>query len=340
MTTQDKDPFQTAVKYGSWLRYALVGSTGTGKTYTALQIATLLFPGAKVAFIDTEHKSASKYADIFKFKTLAIQKPFHPDKFMQAISDAVKHGYDVAVIDSLSHAWMGLGGVLSVKEGFAKQRQYNDFTAWRPAGKVQDLFIDFLLAAPIHLIVTMRSKMKHDMEEYTDEKGHTRRRVVRLGLAPQQQKEIEYEFDIVGDMNRSHQMEVTKTRCHHLDNAVIDKPGAELAATLWEWLQGEPEPEPEPAQASLNGGSDTGGEEDLEGYRKKIFAAETLTLGAVASFAVLTNRYESAQSALNAAKLCPHIPANISITKAQRVKNEKGLKIFDWLMVTRTEEAA
>ncbi len=100
--------FHKAVKYGAKLRLALAGPAGSGKTYTALTLATVLADGGGVALIDTEHGSASKYADLFSFDTLQLET-FHPNKYIEAIHEAEAAGYAVLVIDSLSHAWSGQG---------------------------------------------------------------------------------------------------------------------------------------------------------------------------------------------------------------------------------------
>jgi ATP-dependent protease Clp ATPase subunit len=62
--------FRKAVKYGAKLRFAVCGPSGSGKTYTLLQLATEL--GGPIALLDTEHGSASKYADIFEFDVLEL----------------------------------------------------------------------------------------------------------------------------------------------------------------------------------------------------------------------------------------------------------------------------
>src|SRR6266700_8374114 len=90
---------------------SLSGPAGSGKTYTALTLATALADGQGVALIDTEHGSASKYADLFSFDTLQLET-FHPNKYIEAIHEAEAAGYAVLVIDSLSHAWSGTGGLL------------------------------------------------------------------------------------------------------------------------------------------------------------------------------------------------------------------------------------
>src|SRR5690242_478558 len=104
-------PFQKAVKYQAKGRVALAGPAGAGKTMTALKLATALADGGEIAVIDTERGSASKYADLFSFDVLELDN-YHPDKFVQGIHEAEHAGYAVLVIDSLSHAWNGPGGLL------------------------------------------------------------------------------------------------------------------------------------------------------------------------------------------------------------------------------------
>src|SRR5690242_19965331 len=104
---------------------ALVGPSGSGKTYTALKIATNLVPSGKVALIDTERGSASKYAKLFKFDVLELRN-YHPEAYIKAIKAAADNGYDVLIIDSLSHAWNGDGGVLSIVD-----KKGGRFDAWK-----------------------------------------------------------------------------------------------------------------------------------------------------------------------------------------------------------------
>ena len=102
--------FQKAVKQEAKLRLAIAGPAGSGKTYTGLSIAQSLANGGKIAVLDTEHGSASKYADLFDFDVMEMDPPFHPDRFAAAIREAQGAGYKVIVLDSLSHAWNGTGG--------------------------------------------------------------------------------------------------------------------------------------------------------------------------------------------------------------------------------------
>lgn len=233
--------FRKAVKSQSKLRLALIGPSGSGKTYTALSVARGL--GQKVAVIDTEHGSASKYADQFGFDVLELET-FSPATYVQAIQAAEAAGYEVVVIDSLSHAWMGKDGALElVDKATARSKSGNSYTAWREVTPQHNQMIDAIVRSKCHIVATMRAKTEY-LQEKDDRSGKT---VIRkVGLAPVQRDGMEYEFDLVGDIDHEHRLVVTKSRIASLADAVIPKPGAEFAATLRDWLNsGEAVPEVE-----------------------------------------------------------------------------------------------
>ncbi len=226
--------FKKAVKEKLKARIALIGPSGGGKTYTALSIGKGLLPeGGKMAVIDTERGSASKYSDLFDFDVNELQT-FEPQTYIAAIEDAAKAGYPVLIIDSMSHAWFAKGGTLEQVDNAAKRSNSgNSFTAWKDVTPIQNRFIDSILAYPGHVIVTLRVKMEYVLEK--DEKtGKTAPK--KVGLAPVQRDGLEYEFDLVGDMNINHDLIVTKTRCHRLADAVISKPDERVGLTMLEWL--------------------------------------------------------------------------------------------------------
>ena len=232
--------FRKAIKKEAKLRLAIAGPSGSGKTYTSLAIASSL--GGRVAVVDTEHGSASKYADLFGFDVLEMEAPFHPDKFIHAITEAAAAGYTTIVLDSLSHAWNGQGGLLElVEEAQKRMKTSNSFAAWKDVTPIQNRFVEGIISAPIHVIATMRSK-----QEYVQEKDErTGRTTVRkVGLAPIQRDGFEYEFDVFLDMDINNNAIVSKTRCPALTGRVFAKPGADIAQILLEWLRGEPDAAP------------------------------------------------------------------------------------------------
>lgn len=247
------NPFKKATKTQAKARIGIIGPSGSGKTYTALRLASGL--GKKIAVIDTEHGSASKYADEFEFDVLELDT-FHPQRYIDAIQAAGQAGYDVLIIDSLSHAWAGTEGALELADKGAAKYSGNRFAAWRDVTPLHNKLIEAMLGSPLHLIATMRSKMEYI--QTLDDKGRTV--IKKVGLAPVQRDGMEYEFDIVGDMDLEHNFVISKTRCRLLDGAIINKPGKELAETILAWLSdGAPAPakpaaeapkqQPEPAAA-------------------------------------------------------------------------------------------
>lgn len=242
-----KNLFQKATKRAAKLRLALSGPSGSGKTYSALSIASNM--GGKVALIDTEHGSASKYADIFEFDVINMPPPYHPDKYGEYICMAADAGYNVLVIDSLSHAWTGKGGLLEIVDEIGERLRSkgnrNNMAAWKEATPIHNRMIENILGAGIHIIATMRAKQEYLIDK--DEKGKTR--IEKVGLAPVQRDGMEYEFDIMGEMTMENSMVIGKTRIAGTANKVYKKPGKEFADVLLEWLSGDPAPVETPQEA-------------------------------------------------------------------------------------------
>lgn len=221
--------FVKATKAKSKARIALCGPSGSGKTFTSLTMATNM--GEKVAVIDTERGSASKYADEFQFDVMELES-FHPQKFIDGIREAEAAGYDVLVIDSLSHAWMGKDGALELVDKTAlKSKSNNTFTAWREVTPLHNALVDAIIQSRMHVIVTMRSKTEYVMETVNGKQVPK-----KVGMAPIQRDGMEYEFDIVGDMDFDNNLIITKTRCRKLTGEVIKRPGGETAEIIKEWL--------------------------------------------------------------------------------------------------------
>ena len=223
--------FTKATKEQAKLRLALYGPPGSGKTYTSLSLAQEL--GKKVAVIDTEHGRASKYADFFTFDVVELAS-FEPQLYVEAIHAAEAAGYDVLVIDSLSHAWSGKGGLLEQVDEFAKRSaSQNTFVAWKQGTPIQNAMVEAINGCGMHIICTLRSKVHYTME--TNDRGKTEPK--RIGMEPIQREGMEYEFDITGQMNPAHEWVIEKTTCPALVDKIIPKPGAETAKIILDWLQ-------------------------------------------------------------------------------------------------------
>jgi len=199
-----------------------------------LRLAHFLARGGKIAVIDTERGSASKYVgeapDGLPWRfDVAELTDFSPDRYTQMVQMAGKMGYAVLIIDSLSHAWEGAGGALDLKD-----RAGGSWTAWRNVTPLHNRMIDAILQSPMHVITTMRSRMEYVQE--TDSAGKTV--VRRVGMAPVQRPGMEYEFDVVMDIDQAHIATVSKSRCSAIADMKMEKPGPEFAELLLAWLDG------------------------------------------------------------------------------------------------------
>lgn len=221
--------FAPAVKEAEKARLALAGPSGSGKTWSALSIAQGL--GQSIAVIDTEKGSASKYASDFAFHTLKLYS-YDPRDLPKALSAAAAAQFDVVIVDSLSHFWMGTDGLLAqVDRITARSSSKNSWSAWKDANPMEQAMIDALLTYPGHVIVTMRTKTEWVVEEVNGKKTPT-----KIGTKPVQRDGIEYEFDLVGDLDLDNTLAVSKTRISSLTGRVIPRPDASLGESVREWL--------------------------------------------------------------------------------------------------------
>jgi len=198
-------------------RLALSGASGSGKTWTALSVAERLADGGPVVVVDTEpadgrNSAAELYADRFRFDVIGWEAPYDPRDLALTLAELGDQrvpgslwngpagGYQVIIVDSASHFWRGKGGTLDVAGG--------KFSGWKVATPVQDRLVDTILRSPAHVIVCTRAKQDYQAEQGSDGK----QRVVKLGLAPIQRDDLEYEFQVVVMMDEAHSMEIGKTR--------------------------------------------------------------------------------------------------------------------------------
>jgi hypothetical protein len=208
---------------------------------TAIRIAHGL--GGRVAVVDTERGSASLYAGErgLDFDVLELQT-YEAELFIKAIAQAEAEGYDVLIIDSMSHAWAGKGGILEFVDKAAKRSGGGSFSGWRDATPLHNQLVDAILTAKMHIICTLRSKVEHVIEQVN---GRTQ--VRKVGMQPVQRDGLEYEFTVVGDVTQDHELIITKTRAAWLKDQIIREAGEDLGKQLADWLSSGEPPAPVPA---------------------------------------------------------------------------------------------
>lgn len=188
------------------IRLAIAGPSGSGKTYSSLLIASGL--GGKICVIDTERASAHLYAGLVDYDVLELEPPYRPKRYVEAIRAAEEAGYDVIVVDSLSHAWSGEGGSLE-QHDMASAKTKNSYTAWRDVTPEHNFLVDAILNSKCHVIATMRSKTAYELIDG---------KVKKLGMEPIQRAGMEYEFTLFFDVEKDrHVASASKDRTSLFD---------------------------------------------------------------------------------------------------------------------------
>lgn len=237
---------QTARRRKAFLKVAVMGPSGAGKTYSALRLAFGIVGTqelGKVCVIDTECRSAELYADlagedgIGEFSTIPLGPPFTPERYIEAIQMAVNHGFEVLIIDSTSHEWNGEGGICAEKEQYDATRGGSTWTNWAHFTPRHDRFRSTVLQAPIHVIACMRQKTDWVIEQ--SDKGKATPR--KVGLKPDQRDGSEYDFTVVLEVMMNHHAMPSKdrTKLFRGFNEVLTEAHGEQ---LMDWLEkGEPD---------------------------------------------------------------------------------------------------
>jgi len=234
--------FAPATRRKLKLRLAICAPAGYGKSWNLLQFGQTLarLANTKIAAIDTEHGALSKYQGYtfdgmppVDFDTCQLQH-FAPTAYTAAIREAAAAGYGVLLIDSLSHAWSGVGGALAQVDQKSAGGG-NSFTAWKDVTPQHNELVEAILSYPGHVLASMRTKMEYVLEE-EDRKGRKVMVPKKIGMKPIQREGMDYEFDIVCDMDESHTLIVGKTRCPAIDGQRVVKPGPEFLTPVIRWL--------------------------------------------------------------------------------------------------------
>jgi hypothetical protein len=227
------------------LRILLTSPSGGGKTYGSLLMAKGL--GGKTVVIDTEQGSSDLYDQVHDFDVIDLTPPFTPERYIDAIASAEAAGYEIIIIDSVTHCWSGKGGCLELVDDIAKaQFRGNTWSAFSVITPRWRAFVDAILRSSAHIICTGRSKTETAQVE-----DHGKKKVAKLGMKLEARDGLEYEFTTVLDLvHDGHYATVSKDRTGIF--AGDPKPiGVETGKRLAAWLAGAtPQPEaPAPAPA-------------------------------------------------------------------------------------------
>lgn len=195
------------------LRLGLSGASGFGKSYSALLLAFgITNDWSKIAVIDTENNSANLYAHLGNFNVLALNEPYSPERYIEAIRACENASIEVVIVDSITHEWNGKGGCLQIHEKLGSR-----FQDWAKVSPRHQAFIDAILQSSCHVITTVRRKVDYSMD--TDMNG--RAKVTKLGMKEVTREGFEYELTVNFELiNDKHLAKASKDRT----GLFMDKP--------------------------------------------------------------------------------------------------------------------
>ena len=170
------------------LLIGIAGASGSGKTFSAMELATGICDGEPFKVIDTEARRALHYADDFDFEHSSLEPPFHPSKYLDAVREAAKRGFRAAVVDSASHEWEGEGGVLDMADNDPAKKPSN----WIKPKAAHKKFVNGMLQAGINIIFCLRAAEKIAVLPDPNKPGKTV--VSQLGWQPICEKRFPYEM--------------------------------------------------------------------------------------------------------------------------------------------------
>ena len=197
--------FQKAKKEKVWTKVLLGGASGSGKSYSALRLATGLAnkTGSRIAAIDTEAGRIRYYANEFDFDDMQLTEPYTPQKYIDAIDEAIKGGYQILIIDSISHEWNYCVETHDKMPG-------NSYTNWAKITPMHDRFMEKVLQSPLHVIATVRGK-----DEYVLEEKNGKQAPKKVGLGYKQRDGVEYNYTVTFNIDQeTHISSVSKDNTH------------------------------------------------------------------------------------------------------------------------------
>lgn len=244
--------FRKAERRKAKLRLALAGPAGSGKTLSSLLIAYgLCGDWDKICLVDTEKGKGEMYAGthfngitIGQYNYIPLTPPYEPEKYIEAIKVAEEHIQEVIILDSISHAWAGEGGLLERHDIITQaMKNPNSFAAWSIITPVHYRFIDAMNNTKCHMIATMRTKVAYIQQK--DRDGNTV--IKKVGMEPIQREGMDYEFIIYFELSRDHMVTVQRDNTHLFEGKVF-VPTIETGKAMLAWLEQGAEPAQPPAQ--------------------------------------------------------------------------------------------
>lgn len=248
MTRTRQFPYTAAKRTGTKIRLGMAGPSGSGKTFTSLSVATALSAktGDVIGVIDTERKRATDYSPPFEFRHYRWpDRDYAQNRMIACLAEAAEDGTGIIIIDSGSPFWSGPGGMRdAVDKAQGAEGNPHKLSGWSVMRPVEEAFWDAVHNYPGHIIMSFRVKTDYQISGA---------KVTKLGLAPEARNGIEYDFGIFGELDMGQRLTISTTNIQQLNGTDWDKPGAEFAQVLVDWLGQAP-----PARTAMDFMTDLG----------------------------------------------------------------------------------
>lgn len=243
------------------IKMAFQGPAGSGKTYSSLLTAKGLCGNwEKVVIIDTENKSADLYVHLGDFSVIEMTPPFTPEKFIEAINEAEKAGFEVVIIDSASAEWIGKGGILDIHGAMTG----NSFTNWSKLTPRHQAYIDAILQSKCHVICNLRTKTDYVLVE-----KNGRQVPEKVGMKAETRENLDYEMTIVFDMDIKNNATASKDRTGLFFGKPQFIPGESTGESILKWCESGEEAKDELKEA-IAGLEKCDSVESLKEYKKTL----------------------------------------------------------------------
>ena len=239
--------YRRAVRENTNVLVGLAGASGSGKTYSAMQLATGICGGEPFAVLDTEARRALHYADQFDFEHASLGPPFTPERYLDNVLALARRGFRAVVIDSGSHEWEGEGGVLEWADAEAAAGRKAP-TCWIKPKAAHKKFVNGLLQCGTNLIICLRAQEKIEIDD-----SKAKIVITNAGWSPICEKRFMFEMTVSFTLNPLHPGVVDLGLPNKLQDQhrMMFPPGRHIAAeagvSLGVWARGEPVEVPDKA---------------------------------------------------------------------------------------------
>ena len=272
--------YKRAVRENTNVLIALAGASGSGKTYSAMQLATGICGDEPFAMVDTEARRGLHYADQFDFEHVSLGPPFTPARYLEAIKPLAARGFKSVIIDSGSHEWEGEGGVIEQADASNRKGPSN----WIEPKRQHKKFVNGLLQCGTNLIVCLRAAEKI----HIDESG-PKLKIVNEGWSPICEKRFMFEMTISFTFGSLHPGVVDLSLPNKLQDQhrMMFPPGKhigrEAGEQLGAWARGTAVETPDKALWDRARREANNGLSALSTLGKALSEAERLKLGPIAA---------------------------------------------------------